>query len=44
MYFKSVCPGEAMYINSGLDSTLSQGVLLYLGEDEKAHGRASALG
>lgn len=33
-----------MRINSGLDSTLSQGAPIYLGKDEKAHGRASVLG
>lgn len=43
MYFKSGCPAEAMHINSVLDSRLSQRAPLYLGGDEKAHSRASAL-
>lgn len=39
MYFRSVCPGEARRINSVLDSMLSQRAPLYLGVDEKGHGR-----
>lgn len=38
-YFRSVFPGEARHINSVLDSMLSQRAPLYLGVDEKAHGR-----